>query len=189
MSLTLGGEVAMKVLLVEDATAKAEECISYLNSLKFEHKLVSTEKDAKKMIKSSEKFDLVLLDMELVTSSAIGASQERHSGIRILNCMKRNRVSTPVILVTAYWDVVNMKLGSDIHCFYNEQHSCNIDDSMSSNDIDPNNKQIQNLKDLHLFLCHRYKNYVGAVEYSKVNSLWKRNLSNLIAQCFKTYNS
>lgn len=181
----------MRVLLVEDAIAKAEECISYLDSLKYEYRLVSTEKDAKRIIKSSEKFDLVLLDMELVTSSAMGASQERHSGIRILNCMKCNEVSTPVILITAYWDVVNMKLGSDIHCFYNERYFYNVDDPMSSNDIEPNykehnNKQLITLKDLHLFLCHRYKNYIGTVEYSKINNLWKKNLYDLITQYFKS---
>ena len=107
----------MKILLIEDARPKAEECIAYLESADFKYKWARTEKDAKIAIKSEENFDLVLLDMELVTSSEKGAPLERHSGIRILNCMRIYGIETPAILITAYWDVVNMKQGTDIHCF------------------------------------------------------------------------
>lgn len=175
----------MKILLIEDARPKAEECIAYLESADFKYKWACTEKDAKTAIKSKERFDLVLLDMELVTSSAKGAPLERYSGIRILNCMKIYGVDTPVILITAYWDVVNMRQGTDIHLFCNDIY---FNQSISSNPAShsySNDKQVKNLEDMHLFLCQRYKNYLGAVEYSKMNSLWKKNLSNLITRYTK----
>lgn len=184
------GGVTVNILLIEDAPAKAKECISYVKSIGLVCKWVSTEKEAKKIIKSGESFDLILLDMELVTSPIFGASQERHSGIRLLNCMKICGIDTPVILVTAYWDVVDMKYqehGSDIHCFCNEKYFCNLDNWKRNDDDKRNNnspkREVRFLEDLHLYLCHRYKNYAGAVEYSKINSIWKRNLGKLIERC------
>lgn len=172
----------MKILLIEDTSSKAEECIAYLKSADFEYKWVRTEKDAKAAIKSDEKFDFILLDMELVTSSAASAPLERYSGIRILNCMKIYGVDTPVILITVYWDVVNMKQGADIHLFCNDMYFNHSTNSGPIFHFCSNDKQVQNLEDMHLFLCQRYKNYLGAVEYSKMNSLWKKNLSSLITR-------
>lgn len=172
----------MKILLIEDTSPKAEECIAYLESADFKYKWIRTEKDAKTAIKSDESFDLVLLDMELITSSAKGAPLERYSGIRILNCMRIYGIDTPVILITAYWDMVNMKQGTDIHLFCNDIYFNRPADPSPAPQSGPANRQIKNLEDMHLFLCRRYKNYLGAVEYSKMNSLWKRNLGNLIAQ-------
>ena len=172
----------MKILLIEDARPKAEECIAYLESADFKYKWARTEKDAKTAIKSEENFDLVLLDMELVTSSEKGAPLERYSGIRILNCMRIYGVETPVILITAYWDVVNMKQGTDIHLFCNAIYFNQLAGPSLSSQPGSEDQQIKNLEDMHLFLCRRYKNYLGAVEYSKMNSLWKKNLSNLITR-------
>ena len=96
--------------------------------------------------------------------------------------MKIYDVDTPVILITVYWDVVNMKQGTDVHLFCNDiyfNHSPNLDQAVRSGS---NNKQVQNLEDMHLFLCQRYKNYLGAVEYSKIDSIWKKNLSSLITR-------
>lgn len=172
----------MKILLIEDARPKAEECIAYLESADFKYKWVRAEKDAKTAIKSEESFDLVLLDMELITSSAKGAPLEQYSGIRILNCMRIYGVDTPVILITAYWDMVNMKQGTDIHLFCNDIYFNQLAGPSPASQPSSADQQIKNLEDMHLFLCRRYKNYLGAVEYSKMNSLWKKNLSNLIAR-------
>lgn len=177
----------MKVLLIEDTDTKAEECKSLIESIGFQCSWVSTEKEAKRIVKSKEEFALILLDMEMKKSSALDTSLERHSGIRLLNCLKINKIPTPVIIITAYWDVVDMKYleqASLIHYFRNESYFENMDDlKQDKHKTQKTEHKIRYLKDLHPILCQRYKNYVGIVEYSKVNSIWKKNLKCLVTQC------
>lgn len=167
----------MKVLIVEDSKEKENECVSVLRLFNAEWTTISNEKEAKELIKSVD-FDLILLDMEMSLSSDSSDGKGNYSGLSILNTMKYNNIQTPVIVVTVYRNFKDMKTTGDpndlLFLFNNSYFHTNNSLQIASN------LDTRYLDGLHEYMCYRYNNYVGVVEYSVYNSVWKRRLQEII---------
>lgn len=174
----------MKILIIEDTDFKAKECLSCLECFHAECTVVSNEKDAKILLKNRSDFDVILLDMELDLSLDLSEGRGSYSGLSILNTMKYNRIQIPVIVFTAYRNFSEMKPTSDpknLLFLYNDCYFYpNILPKIQAG------FDTRYLDGLHNYMCYRYSNYVGVVEYSVYNSIWKRNLQNIIYKCMET---
>lgn len=173
----------MKILIIEDSDIKAKECLSCLGCFHAECTVASNEQDAKKILKNCADFDVILLDMELDLSSDLSEGRGNYSGLSILNTMKYNRIQIPVIVVTVYRNFSEMKTTSDpnnLLFLYNDRYFHPSIPPKTPTDFDT-----RYLDGLHNYMCYRYRNYVGVVEYSVYNSVWKRQLQDMINKCME----
>lgn len=176
----------MKVLIIEDNENKATECLSSLAQFNAKCTVVSNERDAKDIIKSRTNFDLILLDMELNLSSDLSEGKGNYSGLSILNTMKYNDILIPVIVVTVYRDFSGMKTATDpdkLLFLYNNNFF-----QPNGNKFPTQRSDTRYLEGLHEYMSYRYKNYVGVVEYSVYNSVWKKRLQKIICDCWENEN-
>lgn len=177
----------MRVLIIEDSEIKAKECLSALTPFNAECTVVSNERDAKMKIKNCTDFDLVLLDMELNLSPDLSEGKGNYSGLSILNTMKYSGIHIPVIIVTVYRDFSEMKTTTDSNnllVMYNSLYF-----QVSNNKAAATQYfDTRYLDGLHDYMSYRYKNYVGVVEYSVYNSIWKKRLQKMICDCMEKKN-
>ena len=176
----------MRVLIIEDSKIKAKECLSALIPFNAECTVVSNERDAKMKLKNCTDFELILLDMELDLSPDLSEGKGNYSGLSILNTMKYSGIRIPVIVVTVYRDFSEMKTTTDLNnllVLYN-----NIYFQISNNNSDTQYFDTRYLNGLHDYMSSRYKNYVGVVEYSIYNSIWKKRLQKMIYDCMEKEN-
>ena len=176
----------MRILIIEDNAIKAKECLSSLEPLRAECTVVSNEKEAKMIMKNSMEYDIVLLDMELNLSMDSLEGKGSYSGLSILNTMKYSGIHIPVIVFTVYRDFSAMKStknSNDLLFMYNDNYF-----QTSSNKADVKNFNTRYLEGLHDYMSYRYKNYVGVVEYSVYNNVWKKRLQKIISDCMEKKN-
>lgn len=97
----------MRVLLVEDEAAKRGNIRTVLVQLDLDKQLNEARSVASaiRALRAAE-YSLVILDMSLptfdITTGESGGRPQGFGGVEVLRYMDRFRVSTPVIVVTAY---------------------------------------------------------------------------------------
>jgi len=145
----------MNYLLIEDDQHKSKQIIDFLKEnnivLDIEHRR-SYQSGLKEII--TQNYDLVLLDMQLpnfdIKPGEDGYKFRKLAGVDILKELIRKKKNCKVIVITQFETFGEGE-------FY----------------ID--------LKDLKLMLKSEFKNlYIGTVFYSPNNSLWQKELSELI---------
>ena len=162
----------MKILIIEDGSEKIKDLQVTLKDKNHIFQIVETEKEAKEKLQKN-KFDMILLDMELPCSNRNALNMNKFSGITIMNSMKCYNIETPVLLITQYVNFVDMETKSE----ETEQNLfTNIKKENNIKNCNMNLYGIKFLEQLHDFMSDRYPNYIGAIHYSNISNKWKSDL-------------
>lgn len=170
----------MEILLADDIPEKAEEIGIFLSEHNLNYYLATNEKGVKDILKQRQDFSILLLDMAMHRSSKDN-TVNNFAGINVLNFMKVYQIEIPVVVITSYWDFVSLEAqenSTNVRVYFNYAYRSDTFENKcpDSNDI----SNIRYLDRLHQYMCQRYPNYVGAVQFSNVNSKWKLHLTELL---------
>lgn len=166
----------MKALVINDEQDIAKEIIDCLKIYKFVCDQADNEEDAKRIVKSRI-YDLIVLDMTIPLTKWKSSKLNSFGGIRILDTMKVNKIYTPVIVVTQFWDFVSLERRLDDRTVW---YYSNPNWGKESFKAFFQSNDIQYLDRLHEFMSGRFMNYVGSVYYSKMNTVWTDSLGKMI---------
>lgn len=148
------------ILLVDDQQTKYEEIKRIINLDKVNFYWLENHSRIKSMLYRD--YDLILLDMSYPGDSL--------GGLGVLNRLVLEKYHCPVIVITQYYNFINLESADESICIINNNYGKEVDEVIEYED------NLKMLPDLHNYLTNVYPNYYGCVLFSSFNTSWVDNL-------------
>lgn len=161
----------MRILVVEDELSKKENIISLIEDNFPKSILLEAQsvKSAKILLKKSEYFDCIILDMSLPTfdigRDEFGGRPQGFGGKEVIRQLFRDNKNIPIVVVTAY------------DFFSNLEES---DESMSGMSLDELKEQLNDFSS---------KLTISVIKYSGLIDDWKEELLKFLKEVYEDINS